>query len=111
MNKSIIAAIVAATFALPGLALAQTTSTPRIDQRQANQDKRIEQGVKSGALTDKEAAKLNAGQDRVQAKEDKAKADGKLTARERARLAKAQNKESRRIAKQKHDRQKKATAT
>ncbi len=105
MNKSIIAAIVAATFALPGLALAQTTSTPRIDQRQANQEKRIEQGVKSGELTKKEAARLEKGQARVQKMESKAVADGVVTKRERARIEKAQNVESRRIAKQAHDNQ------
>ena len=45
-----------AAFTLP--ALGQTSSTPRIDQRQANQEWRIEQGEKSGALTNKEAARL-----------------------------------------------------
>ena len=47
-----------AAFALPGYALAQTTSTPRIDKRQENQERRIDQGVKSGELTKKEAARL-----------------------------------------------------
>jgi hypothetical protein len=37
--------------------------------------------------------------------EDKAKADGKVTKKERARLTHAQNKSSRHIARQKHDRQ------
>jgi len=40
MNKPIIAAVVIAAFSLPGLALAQTPSTPRIDQRQENQETR-----------------------------------------------------------------------
>jgi len=93
----------AAAFALP--ALAQTQSTPRIDQRQANQERRIEQGEKSGALTQKEAARLEKGQARVQKMENKAVADGKVTAKERARIEKAQDKESRRIYKEKHDKQ------
>ncbi|HXI36854.1 MAG TPA: hypothetical protein VNH80_08065, partial [Burkholderiales bacterium] len=59
---------VAAAFALP--ALAQTQSTPRIDQRQANQERRIEQGEKSGALNQKEAARLEKGQARVQKMEN-----------------------------------------
>ena len=50
-------------------AFAQTTATPtpqqRIDQRQANQEKRIEQGRQSGALTQREAARLEQGQARV----------------------------------------------
>jgi hypothetical protein len=40
---------------LAGNAYAQT-ATPNLDKRQANQEKRIEQGVKSGELTKKEAA-------------------------------------------------------
>ena len=96
---------IVALFAAVALPVAAQTSTPRVDQRQANQEARIQQGVQSGALTGKEAAKLEKGQDKVQAKETKAKADGKVTARERARLAKAQDKQSRNIAKQKHDRQ------
>ena len=106
MNKSLIAATVAATFALPGLALAQTTSTPRIDQRQANQDKRIEQGVKSGELNKKEAARLEKGQARIQKMENKAMADGKMTKQEKARVEHAQDVESRKIAREKHDKQK-----
>jgi len=94
---------VAAAFALP--ALAQTQSTPRIDQRQANQERRIEQGEKSGALTKKEANKLEKGQAHVQKMENKAVADGKVTAKERERIEHAQNKQSREIYKQKHDKQ------
>lgn len=107
MNPRIIAAI----FAAAALPVAAQTATPRVDQRQANQEARIQQGVQSGALTDKEAAKLERGQAKVQAKEERAKADGVVTARERAKLAKAQDKQSRKIAKQKHDKQKKAPAT
>jgi uncharacterized membrane protein YebE (DUF533 family) len=97
------AAAAVATLALP--ALAQTQSTPRIDQRQANQERRIEQGEKSGALTPKEAARLEKGQARIQKMETKAVADGKVTPRERARIEKAQDKQSRKIYKEKHDKQ------
>ncbi|MGE5641183.1 MAG: hypothetical protein ACM30H_13920 [Clostridia bacterium] len=103
MKTRIIVATVAAAFALP--AFAQTTSTPRIDQRQANQERRIEQGEKSGALTQKEAARLEKGQAHVQKMENKAVADGKVTAKERARIEKAQNKQSRKIYREKHDKQ------
>ncbi len=101
--KTIIAALFVSTLALP--ALAQTSSTPRIDQRQANQQQRIDQGVQSGALTEKEAARLDKGQGRVEKMEDKAVADGKVTAKERMRIEKAQDTQSRRIAREKHDRQ------
>jgi hypothetical protein len=94
---------VAAGIALP--AAAQTPSTPRVDQRQTNQERRIEAGEKSGALNAKEAARLEKGQARVQKMEDKAVADGKVTKKERARLEKAQDRQSRRIYREKHDKQ------
>jgi hypothetical protein len=96
-------ALLAAAIALP--ASAQTPSTPRVDQRQANQERRIEQGVKSGSLNQKEAARLEKGQAHVQNMENKAVADGKVTKKERARLEHAQNNQSRKIYRQKHDKQ------
>ncbi len=107
-TSSLLVAVLAA-FALP--VLAQTApakdpaATPGIDKRQANQQQRIDQGVKSGELTAKEAARLEKGQERVQKMEDKAKADGVVTKQERARLQHAENVQSRHIAKEKHDRQ------
>jgi hypothetical protein len=99
----IVTAAAVALIAFP--ALAQTQSTPRIDQRQSNQERRIEQGGKSGALNKKEAARLEKGQARVQKMEDKAVADGKVTAKERARIEKAQDRQSKKIYREKHDKQ------
>ncbi|CAG0950482.1 hypothetical protein RHDC4_00045 [Rhodocyclaceae bacterium] len=99
--KTAIAAALAAV-AVPVLA---QTATPRLDQRQANQEARIQQGVQSGALTAKEAERLEKGQDHVQKIEDKAKSDGKVTAKERERLQQAENVQSRHIVREKHDRQ------
>src|SRR5262249_30163408 len=79
LKSTMIALMIAA---LPGVALAQSTgtkSTPRIDQRQVDQEKRIEQGAKSGQLTDKEAGRLEKGQAHVQKMEDKAVAEGQGT--------------------------------
>jgi uncharacterized membrane protein YebE (DUF533 family) len=101
--KTVAAALLVTAFTLP--ALAQTTATPRIDQRQANQQQRIDQGVASGNLTQQEAARMDKGQDRIQNMEDKAKADGVVTAQERKRIANAQDNQSKRIYRQKHDRQ------
>lgn len=81
------------------------TSTPRIDQRQINQQQRIDQGVQSGSLTTREANHLEKAQERIQGMEDKAKADGSVTAQERKRLQQAENVQSRHIYDQKHDRQ------
>ena len=101
--KTVAAALLMTAFTLP--ALAQTTSTPRIEQRQANQQQRIDQGVASGALTDKEAARMDKGQTHVQNMENKAAADGKVTMKEKARIEHAQDVQSKRIYRQKHDRQ------
>jgi hypothetical protein len=81
------AAFLLACFALS--VLAQTDSTRRIDQRQANQERRIEQGAKQGQ----------------QKMEDRAAADGKVTKKERARIEKAQDRQSRAIARERHDKQ------
>ena len=97
----LIAAAAIATVWLPS----QAQDTRRIDQREANQQRRIEQGQKSGALNRKEAARLEKGQARVQKMESKAEADGKLTQKERAKIEQAQNKQSTNIYREKHDKQ------
>lgn len=84
-------------------ATAQTPNTPRVDERQANQEQRIEQGVASGELTQREANRLARQQNRIGHYEDKAKADGTVTGRERHQLNHAQNHASRNIRRQKHD--------
>ena len=89
---------------LPAIAFAQA-NTPLVDQRQANQERRIDQGVASGSLTQREANRLDRGQDRVDNMENRAKSDGVVTRGERARLHNAQDRQSARIYRQKHDRQ------
>ena len=101
---SVLAALALPVFAQTAPAK-DPAATPGIDKRQAEQQKRIDQGVQSGQLTSKDAARLEKGQERVQAMEDKAKADGKVTKQERARIQHAQNVQSRHVAKEKHDRQ------
>jgi TolA-binding protein len=90
---------------MSGMAYAEGTETPRIDQRQVNQEQRIDQGIASGQLNEKEAARLNHQQDRIDNMENKAKADGTVTNKERAKIAHAQDRASRHIAREKHDRQ------
>ena len=72
-------------------------------QRNVNQQKRIEQGVKSGELTKSETAKLERGQAAVEHKEAKAGKDGHVGAREQARIQRAEDRQSKRIYKEKHD--------
>jgi hypothetical protein len=85
-----------------GAANAQT-STPQVDKRQAHQQQRIGQGIQSGQLTPREAVRLEKGQARVQTIENRAKADGVVTANERAHMKHAQKVQSRKIYRQKHD--------
>ena len=96
---------IAAVAALALPALAQPNDTRRMDRREANQERRIEQGEKSGALTPKEAARLEKGQARVKRMEDKAAADGRITRKERERIEHAQNAQSKKIYREKHDKQ------
>jgi hypothetical protein len=76
---------------------------PVIQQRELNQENRIDQGIKSGALTPREAGRLNAQQARIQQREARMKSDGNLTAGERARLTRQQNRASRNIYRKKHN--------
>lgn len=96
-------ATLAAIVAVAALPAAAQTNTPRVDQREANQDARIQQGVQSGRLTTSEATHLENGQARVQALQTKDKADGKVTAKERAQLTRVQNRQSRKIYRKKHN--------
>ena len=84
-----------------GTALAQTAATTT--QRDANQQQRIEQGLKSGELTTGEAARLEKQQTQVEKMQKNALKDGTLTPAEQARLRKAQNAESASVYREKHD--------
>lgn len=96
--------VLSLSLALHGIVLAQP-ATPHVDQRQARQEHRIDQGAASGSLTQREANRLERGQQHVDNIENRAKADGVVTRKERARLHQAQDVQQRHIARQKHDRQ------
>ena len=102
--------VAAALLSLAGVAASAETAapgthTPRIDQRQANQAQRIDQGIASGALTARETHRLEHQQAVINKVENRAKADGSVSAQERKRLTHMQNHASRSIHRQKHDRQ------
>jgi hypothetical protein len=80
-------------------------ATPKIDQRQASQEQRIDQGIASGALTTKEAIKLDKRETKIESDKLAAKADGKVTRAERRKLRSEQNHASAAIRRQKHDAQ------
>ena len=93
------AAIVCASL---GSVYAQTR-TPVVDQREKNQHARIKHGIKSGELTKGEAIRLGAEQSKIKMDEARAKSDGVVTARERAKLKREQNRASRHIYRKKHN--------
>ena len=96
-----------AVFNITAITLAFAASsyadTPKIDNREANQEQRIDQGSRSGALTPKEEAKLDAGQAKIEKMEEKAKADGHVTKHERKHINKEQNVQSKKIHDMKHN--------
>ena len=98
------ALVTAALLAVSSASFAET-ATPRAHHRQVRQQERIAQGMRSGSLTPREAMRLERGHLQVRRAIVRAQADGVVTARERARIARLQNVESRRIWRQKHDRQ------
>ncbi|MFN8588485.1 MAG: hypothetical protein U0704_11885 [Candidatus Eisenbacteria bacterium] len=95
--------LVAAFAALATTVATAGTYTPRVDRREARQAERIREGVRSGELTRGETRQLVQGQRHVHRMEARAKADGVVTPGERARLGHAQNVQSRRIARLKHN--------
>lgn len=94
----------ALSVALSGVAFAQTAAE-QDQQRNVNQQQRIEQGLKSGELSTKEAGRLEREQQHVERMEARTLKDGQISAGEQLRLDKAQNAASADIYKQKHDAQ------
>lgn len=73
-------------------------------QPNVNQQKRIEQGVQSGALTNREVGGLERGQAKVDRNEGDAARDGHVSQREQAAIAKKEHHQSGRIFDKKHNR-------
>jgi hypothetical protein len=90
---TIAAAAVAGLFSVA--ASAQTTGSEV--QRDVNQQNRIEQGLKNGSLSTKEASQLERGEARIDKMESNAEKNGNLSPAEKARIQRAQNQESQRI--------------
>jgi hypothetical protein len=102
IHKAVITAI--ASCGLSGLALAAADGADS-QQRNLNQQQRIEQGLQSGALSTTEAARLERDQARVDRLQTRALRDGSLSDREATRIDTAQDAASRDIYRQKHDAQ------
>ncbi len=81
----------------------KNTVVAPVKPRVENQQDRIQQGVKSGELTKKEAADVREDHKELQQDVKLAKADGSITTGERKVIAKEENKDSREIYRLKHN--------
>ena len=77
--------------------------TPVIDRREIRQQRRINQGVRSGQLTRNEARHLRADERKLNRDRRLAKADDVVTRAERAHLRREENRISRAIYCDKHN--------
>jgi hypothetical protein len=107
MKTPLIALIAPITLVAATLAStpASAQNAPAYQQRDVNQEQRIEQGLQSGQLSTREAARLQAEQARIDRMESQALRDGQVSAQEKARINSAQNRASADIRRQKHDAQ------
>jgi len=76
-------------------------------QRNANQQARIEQGLKSGSMTNREAGRAERGQAKVDTAEARAGRNGHVGKGEQRRIQSAENKQSDHIYREKHNAAKK----
>lgn len=98
--RKIVSLFIAAVFVL-GLSV---VSMAGINHRERREQQRINQGIRSGELTRREAGRLEAGLARIRTNERFARmTGGGINPRERARLDREINRESRAIYRQKHD--------
>ena len=96
----------ATTNGIDGNPLSASSQRAQADtQRNINQQQRINNGVKDGSLTNHEASRLERGQSHVDSREARAGANGNVSAGEQRRIARADNRQSARIHRQRHDAQ------
>ncbi|MEQ1649286.1 MAG: hypothetical protein ABL898_11920 [Hyphomicrobiaceae bacterium] len=113
--KRIILAVATATtlIATAGFANAESRSYWNNDgsgeRREARQESAIEQGRRNGSITGSEYRSLQAEQARIDALQNRAKADGRVDRREAAQIAQAQNNAARHIAQESNDRERRGS--
>lgn len=103
MYKPLLIAAVSALTISFGTGTAAAQSTPGADWRQHNQSMRIFNGVQNDSLTFRETGQLVRGQARIRNQERRFKSDGVVTHRERVRMHRTLNRQSRRIYRRKHN--------
>ena len=82
---------------------AGSASAATIHQRRVNQQERIANGIATGQLSAREAARIEGQEARLGTELHYFRADGTLSPRERASVNSQQNRLSREIYRQKHD--------
>jgi WXXGXW repeat (2 copies) len=84
---------------------ANTVTPNAVDNREANQQQRTANGLRSGQMTSGEAARTNRNQAKVaqQVHNDRTANGGKLTAAQKQQVNKEQNKNSKQIYNEKHN--------
>jgi hypothetical protein len=102
--KIVFSIFLAATFAI-GASTVSLAHPRGVNSREHREQQRINQGIRSGELTRREARRVEAGLARIRIDERFARMDGHLSPTERARLQRELNRESRSIYRQKHDAQ------
>jgi hypothetical protein len=93
----------AAMLLIFSVAVKAQTQTPRADARQKAQRARIYEGRKDDDLSRREASLLNKEQRHIRRAERRAKADGEVTAREKAKVERKQDRASRHIRRAKNN--------
>lgn len=94
--------VLAAVFVL-GVSAVSMAGGRGINARQHREQHRIFRGIRNGELTRREAGRLEARLLGIRRAERRARSDGYLSPRERARLHHRLNRESRAIYRQTHD--------
>ena len=102
MKIKILGGALVAMLAITSIANAQTR-TPVINHREHRQERRINQGVRSGELTRNEARHLRNDERRISHEKYMAKANGRMTMGERRHLRHEENRTSRAIRRDKHN--------
>ena len=83
--------------------LAPAVLAGEVKAREENQEARIAQGVESGQLTAGETKRLERGEAKIEKDREKALSDGKMTPKERRKLNREENRESKKIYHAKHN--------
>ena len=106
MKKNVIKVLVVGLFsAFVATAVQAAVNDPGIQQREVNQQNRINRGIQSGRLTPREAGRLETQQTRIKQREQRmsVRDNGRLTAKDKARLTRQQNRASKNIYRKKHN--------